>query len=424
MSFFEYSNNLLYFDGVEVEKVAQEFKTPLYLYSAGIFKERMSRFEEGRKDHPDSTQFCFAVKSCSNLSILRLFADQGWGADIVSGGELYRALLAGIDPAKIVFSGVGKTEAEIEYALDSRIMLFSCESEDELEKISQIVQARGQNEKAPVSLRINPDVDAKTHPYISTGLKENKFGISYNRILDAVKLAQSLPGIDLCGLGYHIGSQLLYSSVFTDAAAKVADILREVRQAGVQIRYVDAGGGLGIEYESSDAPLDPAAYVKLIRSELSAALEDAKLLFEPGRSLSGNSGILITKILYSKLNHNKQFFICDAAMNDLIRPALYQGYHEVYSSKLNTETVENADLVGPVCETGDFFAKGRRLPAFLPGDYAVLASAGAYGFVMASNYNARVRPAEALIDPDGSVRLIRSRESLEDLVRGEIEYLD
>jgi diaminopimelate decarboxylase len=411
---FEYRNGDLHFDGQSVTNLAAQFKTPLYVYSERLIQERYESYVRGAADR--RVQICFAVKANSNLSVLRLLGRLGAGADIVSGGELYRCQKAGIPSSKIVFSGVGKTDDEIEAALHAQIMLFSVESAEELHRLSSIAARSGRC--APVSLRMNPDVDAKTHPYISTGLKANKFGIPYTEFDAMLEHAQTLPGIELSGFGYHIGSQLTDVSGFEEAAYRAKELARHFITKVGRLPFLDAGGGLGIRYKG-ETPPEPEEYVRRILSILDFA--ETTILFEPGRSIVGSAGVLLTTILFRKENGEKTFYICDAAMNDLIRPALYSAYHEVLPAKekLMNDPLRRGDLVGPVCETGDFLARDRDLPHFEQSDIAVLATTGAYGFVMASNYNSRPRPAEVMI-AGGKPVLIRRRETLDDLIAAEL----
>ncbi|MCB1169913.1 MAG: diaminopimelate decarboxylase [Leptospiraceae bacterium] len=422
-----YSNDRLFIEDVSVADLVQSYGTPLYAYSASYFESRLDLYNRGREGREDKIQFCYGMKASSNLELLRLVAAHNWGADIVSGGELYRCQKAGIDPGKIVFSGVGKTEREIAYALESGIHLFSVESPSELRTISRIASEMGRI--APVGIRVNPDVDPGTHPYISTGLKENKFGIGHSYALDIYKEAATLPGIQIKAAGFHIGSQLLDFNSYEEAARRLLALVHEIEDLGIAIEEIDVGGGLGIDYlqnhdlnEPLETP-DPAAFVQQMwqwinESDANRSGKQRKITFEPGRSVAGNAGFLITTVLYRKSNEDRQFFICDAAMNDLLRPSLYQAYHRVIPENA-TRAGAFGDLVGPVCESGDFLAKGRELPDFEEGDLAVLASAGAYGFIMGSNYNSRPRSAEVLVRGD-SHRLIRKRETYEQLIENEL----
>ncbi|MCE9598915.1 MAG: diaminopimelate decarboxylase [Spirochaetia bacterium] len=427
MESFAYKNGNLEWQGASIRQLAAEFGTPLYVYSEAAILDRIARLRSAFDSRKAGVYY--SVKANSNLSVLRIISGSGCGADIVSGGELFRCLKAGLTPDKIVFSGVGKSADEIRYAITTGILFLSVESRAELEAISKIAQELGKT--ARISVRVNPDVDPKTHPYISTGLKENKFGISHKEVVSIYKLAASLPGIEPTGLGFHIGSQITELSAFKEAGQIAVKLVNEVRAAGVQLHHLDVGGGLGIRYAEEQAPA-PEEYVKQIID--SVGLPELELMFDPGRSIVGNAGILIARMLYlkgaehadksvekandSRTESGKTFFICDAGMNDLIRPSLYEAYHHVLSDP-ERPLSGFGDLVGPVCESGDFFAKDRSLPAFQAGDLVVLASAGAYGFTMASNYNSRPRPAEVLIRSNGQAEVIRKREIFEDLIRGE-----
>ncbi len=406
----EYRNDLLFFSGISIQELAERFGTPLYVYSESSICRSIDLYRKGagKRLH----RICFAVKALSNISILRLMARESCGADIVSGGELFRAMKAGIEPSQIVFSGVGKSAGEIREALEADILLFSVESEEELGLISRIASER--NKIARISLRMNPDVDANTHPYISTGLRENKFGIDRGSLLNIYKKILSMPGLDAAGIGFHIGSQLTGLSPFQDAASILSQTARLAREMGINLRYIDVGGGLGISYNGDPVP-GPDEYARQVCKSLD--FPDIEIIFEPGRSLVGNAGILISRVLFVKDTPEKKFYICDAAMNDLIRPSLYQAYHGIWPEKKSQNTVR-ADLVGPVCETGDFLAQDRMMGSFSSGDLLAVASAGAYGSVMSSNYNSRPRAAEVMVGSERAV-LIRKREDYNDLIRGE-----
>ncbi|MDH5656910.1 MAG: diaminopimelate decarboxylase [Spirochaetia bacterium] len=407
-----YSNGILQFDEINVKEISEKFGTPLYVYSADAVRSAINSYKKGAGNA--KFLLCFAMKSNSNSRILSLVQKEGLGADIVSGGELYRALKAGITPDKIVFSGVGKTDHEIKEALEAGIFLFSVESEDELNNLSSI--ASQLKKTAKISIRVNPDVDASTHPYISTGLRENKFGVMHDQAIELYKKTRQMNSIEPVGIGFHIGSQLSSLDAFAEAGSVIRKLALELRNLNFPIQFIDAGGGLGISYDGSVIPSIEDYVQKLISS---ISLPDITIIFEPGRSLIGNAGILITKILYTKENSEKKFFICDAGMNDLMRPSLYQAHHEILAVDSSLGHEETADLVGPVCESGDFLAKNRKLPAFRRGDLAVVASAGAYAFSMSSTYNSRPRPAEVLIE-NGTAQLIRKRETYEDLIQGEM----
>ena len=409
---FQYQNHELYCEGVSLECIAQEVGTPCYIYSYQTLVRHFRAFDQAFNAVPHIV--AYAMKANSNLAILRLMASEGSGADIVSGGELYRALTAGIPPSKIVFAGVGKSREEIEYALKSDILMFNVESSAELHLINDV--AGGMGLRARVALRINPDIDPKTHPYISTGMKKSKFGIGTDRAPGEFKAALALDHLEVVGVHKHIGSQLTELTPFLDALKKILALIETVKSQGVDIRYINIGGGLGITY-SDEKPPHPAELAEAI----SPLLRDLKcqLIMEPGRAIVGNAGILLTRVLYNKEGESKRFVIVDAAMNDLLRPSLYDAHHEILPvrqvSGLPSQVV---DVVGPVCESGDFLAKDRLMSATQSGDLLAVMSAGAYGFTMASNYNSRPRIPEVLIK-DRESYIIRSRESYEDLVRGE-----
>lgn len=409
---FEYRHGELYCESVAIERIAKEVGTPCYVYSHATLSRHYRAFDGAFQSVPHIV--AFAMKANSNLAILRLMAKEGSGADIVSGGELYRALKAGIPPSKIVFAGVGKSRDELRYALETDILMFNVESSPELRALDEVAAEAGR--KARVALRVNPDIDPKTHPYISTGLKKSKFGFSADRVLDEYKLASSLPHIDVVGVHAHIGSQLTEVAPFVDALKKVLDLVETIKAHGASIRYVNIGGGLGITYSDEVPPL-PQEFA----TALSPLIRDLKcvLIMEPGRVIVGNAGILVTRVLYRKEGDAKRFVIVDAAMNDLIRPSLYGAYHEIKPVReLPGAGQVTVDVVGPVCESGDFLAKDRTMPEVRPGDLLAVMSAGAYGFTMASNYNSRPRVPEVLVN-DGELHVVRAREQYTDLVRGE-----
>jgi diaminopimelate decarboxylase len=384
------------------------------VYSHARLIRQFRAFDTAFKDVPHIT--AYAIKANSNIAVLRLLAEEGAGGDIVSGGELYRALQAGLTPNRIVFAGVGKTDDEIRYALRSNILMFNVESSAELVAIDRV--AGELHTKARVALRINPDIDPKTHPYISTGLKKSKFGISAEQALDEFKLATTLKNIEIVGVHKHIGSQLMTVSPYVEALRKILGLVEQLKGIGVEIRYLNVGGGLGITYQD-EVPPQPEDLARAI----SPLLKDLKcvLIFEPGRSIVGNAGVLLTKVLYQKANPDKTFLIVDAAMNDLIRPSLYGAYHEIKPVRENRGKAKKQvliDVVGPVCESGDFLAKDRMMALGDPGDLLAVMSAGAYGFSMSSNYNSRPRVPEVLIR-DEEIHVIRAREDYADLVRGE-----
>lgn len=411
MNHFEYRGNELYCEDVPVKQIAAEVGTPFYLYSASTIERHYRVFTEAFSNVPH--MICFSVKANSNLAVLNLLAEMGAGADIVSGGELFRALRAGIPAERIVFSGVGKKIDEIRSALDAGILMFNVESGDELIAINAVAGEMGK--KASVALRVNPDVDPKTHPYISTGMKKNKFGIPITKALSIYREADALEWIDVQGVDCHIGSQLTTSEPFGEAASKLMNLVRELEAEGIPIKYFDVGGGLGIVYDTESPPL-PANYAQAIID----ALETDKrvLILEPGRVIVGNAGILVTKTLYNKKGTTKNFIIVDAGMNDLIRPSLYDAYQEVVPVVQNGREEEVADVVGPICESSDFLARDHRLPVMAPGELLAVLSAGAYGFPMSSQYNSRPRAAEVMVKGD-RYQVVRDRETYEDLVRGE-----
>jgi len=416
MNHFEYKNGELFAEEVPIRRIAREVGTPAYIYSLATLRRHYRVFDQAFAKV--SHLVCFSVKSNSNLAVLKTFAKEGSGFDIVSGGELFRALKAGGDPRKIVFSGVGKKKEEIEHALKAGILMFNVESEQELSVIDQV--SRGLGKRAPISLRVNPDVDPKTHPYISTGMKKSKFGIEIKRSAELYKKALSLKNLEVIGVDCHIGSQLTSVGPFVDALSRVREYLDRVlvgylRKEGANIRYLDLGGGLGIQYKD-EAPPHPEEYAAALIKGLEGI--DVTLILEPGRVIVGNAGILVTEVLYLKETDEKKFVVVDGGMNDLIRPALYGSYQAIRPVVDKKSETIVADVVGPICESGDFFAKDREVPRPEPGDLLAVMSAGAYGFTMASNYNSHPRPPEVLVDGD-KFYVVRRRESLEDLINGE-----
>jgi diaminopimelate decarboxylase len=406
----------MFAEGVRLKRIAKEVGTPAYVYSLATLKRHFRVFDQAFVAVPHIV--CFSVKANSNIALLRAFAREGGGFDIVSGGELFRALKAGGDPKKIVFSGVGKKKPEIEYALKSGILMFNVESEDEMVALNEI--AAGVGKKAPISLRINPDIDPQTHPYISTGMKKAKFGVDIKRSLESYKKAVSLPNLEVVGVDCHIGSQLTSVAPFVDALGRVREYLDRVlvgslKKEGAQIRYLDLGGGLGISYRD-EMPPHPEEYAKAIIQGLEGL--NVTLILEPGRVIVGNAGILVTEVQYIKETDDKNFVIVDGGMNDLIRPALYGSYQEIQPVLQRSAEKIVADVVGPICESGDFFAKDREIERPQRGDLLAVMSAGAYGFTMASNYNSHPKPPEVLVDGD-EYHVIRARETMEDLIRGE-----
>ncbi|MEK6776994.1 MAG: diaminopimelate decarboxylase [bacterium] len=411
MHHFHYKGDELYCEEVPVNRVAEEVGTPFYLYSTATLERHYRAFEDALQntDH----LVCYSVKANSNLAVLALFARLGSGFDIVSGGELFRALQVKSDPGKMVFSGVGKTQDEIRSALDAGILMFNVESLQELREINRIAGEMGKT--ARISLRVNPDVDPRTHPYISTGLKESKFGIPIAEALNAYRLARTLSHLEPVGVDCHIGSQLTELSPFEDALHRLRELIDSLREDGFTIRYLDLGGGLGINYDEEEPP-HPTEYGKMLIEKTRGL--DCTLIFEPGRVITGNAGILVTRILYTKENLGKNFTIVDAGMNDMIRPSLYGAYHKILPVQRSISEKAASDVVGPICESGDFMARDRKIQPSGRGDLLAVMSAGAYGFVMSSNYNSRLRVPEILVSED-RFYVVRSRETLQDLVHGE-----
>ena len=413
MHSFEYQHGELYCEQVPVSRIAKELGTPCYIYSHETLIRHFHAYDNAFKDIPHV--IAFAMKANSNLAILRLMAREGSGVDIVSGGELFRAMKAGVPASKIVFAGVGKSPDEIRDALKANILMFNVESAAEIRAINDVAASVGM--KARIALRINPDVDPKTHPYISTGMKKSKFGIAADRALEEYKTASAMTHIDVVGVHAHIGSQLTDVTPFVDSLKKVVALIDTLKTHGINIRYLNIGGGLGITYSDEKPPLpqDLAHAISPLVKGLGLTL-----VMEPGRVIVGNAGILVTKALYEKAGETKHFVIVDAAMNDLIRPSLYGAYHEIrpVNEAAAHRPKHMVDIVGPVCESGDFLAKERSLPNIQPDDLLAVMSAGAYGFVMASNYNSRPRVPEVLVK-GGEFHIIRERETYDDLVNGE-----
>ncbi len=413
MDWFNYKDQELYAEDVRLQDMAEQYGTPLYVYSKATLERHISTIDGAFMGIDHLT--CYSVKANPTAALLTIIAQHGLGADIVSGGELYIALRAGIPSDKIVYSGVGKTESEIRYALESNILMFNVESESELHTINCIAGEMGT--VAPVAFRINPDVDPKTHPYISTGLKKNKFGIPHEEALRIYREAAELPNIKVIGIDAHIGSQLIDVSPFSDAVKRLIGLIESIRETGVDLQIIDIGGGLGIKYYD-ETPPDPTEWAQAITPFIKQ--NGLKLILEPGRSMVGNAGILLTKVLYVKKNGDKTFVIVDAGMNDIARPSLYGSYHGVVPVREHKAEKVMLDIVGPICESGDFIAKDRQMPIPAEGDFLAVLSAGAYGMSMASNYNARPRAASLLVDKN-TVRLVNRRETYEDLVAREIE---
>ena len=408
MDFFQYKNNQLMAENLPVKQLAEQFGTPLYVYSRATLERHWHAFNNAFGEHPHLV--CFAVKSNPNIAILNIMAKLGSGFDIVSQGELERVLAAGGDAGKVVFSGVAKSSQEIARALEVNIRCFNVESEAELLRINQIAGEMGKI--APISLRVNPDVDAHTHPYISTGLKENKFGVSVEQAREVYKLAATLPNIKIVGMDCHIGSQLTELQPFLDAVDRLIVLMEQLKQDGIHLKHLDLGGGLGVTY-TDEAPPHPTEYAKALWEKLSA-FNELEIIVEPGRAITANAGILVTKVEYLKSNESRNFAIVDAGMNDMIRPALYQAYMNILEIDRTLAREEKIyDVVGPICETSDFLGKQRKL-AIAEGDYLAQRSAGAYGASMSSNYNSRPRTAEVMVDSDKAY-LIRRREALNEL---------
>ena len=413
MSDFLYRRGRLYCEGVAVEQIAASVGTPVYVYSRAVMERNFRRYDRAFRGCPHT--ICYSVKANSSLALLSVLAGLGAGFDIVSGGELHRALAAGGDPGRLVFSGVGKTAAEMEAALRAGILLFNAESSGELSLLARLARKAGR--KAPAALRVNPDVSAGAHPYISTGLRQHKFGIDISRAEALYLKAARARWLQMAGVSCHIGSQILALEPFLEALEKLLDLAERLRRHGLAIRYLDLGGGLGVSHHSGEAGPDIGEYGRRLRRILdSASGERYHLLLEPGRSIVGEAGILLARVLYTKRGATKRFIIVDAAMNDLLRPALYGSYHEVRPvANLRRRQVE-ADVVGPICESGDFLAQDRRLPEVRPGELLAVFTTGAYGAALGSNYNSRLRPPEVLVEGD-RFRIIRERESYDDLVR-------
>lgn len=406
-----YSNNGKYFiENIAVDEIEKKFDTPAYVYSKKSILDSYRSFEEAFKT--SNHLICFAVKANPNLAILNLLANHGAGFDIVSGGELQRVIAAKGDPKKVVFSGIGKSSKEIELAIHHQILAFNIESEPELYRIQAIAQKMGKI--ANISVRVNPNVDAKTHPYISTGLKDNKFGVDEQKAIELYKIANNMDSIAIRGIDCHIGSQITELSPFIDSIAKLVGIIDKLKVLGIHIAHLDIGGGIGINYENEKPP-NFKAYAEAILPLLEK--QNLKIIFEPGRAILGKAGVLLTKVEYVKKGSTKNFAIIDAAMNDLMRPSLYNAYHDIINTSQSSESSAQFDVVGPVCETGDFIGKDRML-SLEEGNVLAVVDVGAYGMSMSSNYNSRVRPVELLVDEDKIIE-IRKRENFNDLVRGE-----
>jgi diaminopimelate decarboxylase len=409
---FHYVDTTLYCEDIPLADIAKAVGTPAYVYSSRVILDNYRAYDEAFGALPHTV--CFAVKANSSLGILSLLASAGSGFDIVSAGELYRVLQAGGDPKKVVFSGAGKTAAEVEYALSSGLHSFNCESEAELALIDALASRMGI--KAAFAVRVNPDVNAATHPYIATGLRDHKFGVDIAEVEGVYERAKSLKNLTAAGVSCHIGSQLLDTDPVMEAVDKMLALVERLRAAGHTMRHIDLGGGLGVAYKPADATPGIRAFVGELRRKVEG--RDLTVMVEPGRSIVGAAGTLVTRVLYRKRTPKKEFVVVDAAMNDLIRPALYQSHHEIVPLRKSDRLPIVADIVGPVCETGDFLARDRQVADAAPGDLLAVCTAGAYGFVLSSNYNSRPRPPEVLVT-GAKWRTIRSRETLEDLIRGE-----
>ncbi|ANZ11491.1 diaminopimelate decarboxylase [Vibrio parahaemolyticus] len=408
MDYFNYQDDgQLWAEDVPLQALAEQYGTPLYVYSRATLERHWKAFDSAVGQHPHLV--CYAVKANSNLGVLNALARLGSGFDIVSGGELERVIAAGGDAKKVVFSGVGKTPAEMKRALELGIKCFNVESEPELERLNKVAGELGVI--APISLRINPDVDAKTHPYISTGLRDNKFGIAFDRAPEVYQFAKSLPNLNVQGIDCHIGSQLTSIDPFIDATDRLLALIDDLKAQGINIRHLDVGGGLGVVYRD-ELPPQPSDYAKALLGRLENH-QDLELIFEPGRAIAANAGILLTRVEFLKHTEHKNFAIIDAAMNDLMRPALYQAWQDIVPVSPRNGEPQTYDLVGPICETGDFLGKDRAL-VLQEGDLLAVRSAGAYGFVMSSNYNTRTRAAEVMVDGNQS-HLVRQREELTSL---------
>jgi diaminopimelate decarboxylase len=408
----QYRDQTLYLEDLPLADVARREGTPSYVYSQAAILDRFQAYEKAFGGVPHKV--CYAVKANSNLAILKLLAEAGAGFDIVSGGELFRVLKAGADPATVIFSGVGKTSQEIDYALEHQIKSFNSESEPELALIDSLAARRGV--QAHVALRVNPDVNAATHPYISTGLREHKFGVDIAQAEAVYDRARGLGNLLLEGVSCHIGSQITDIAPMLEVFDKMIALVERLRARGLPIRSLDLGGGLGVAYQPGDKAPSICEFIQAMVQR--TAGHNLEILIEPGRSIVAEAGVLLTRVLYRKSNGTREFIIVDAAMNDLIRPALYQSHHEIVPLRQNQGPTIVADVVGPVCESGDFLARRREMPNVMPGDLLAVCTAGAYGFVAASNYNARPRPPEILVEGD-RYRVIRKREKYDDLIRGE-----
>jgi len=414
LHYFAYRDGELYCEDVPVGRIAEEVGTPLYLYSRRTLVEHYRRLDQAFSHLPHI--ICYSVKANSNRAVLQTLRREGAGADIVSGGELYRSLLAGIPPERVVFAGIGKTAEEMRFALEKGILMFNVESGQELEVLSRTAVEMGAT--ARIALRVNPDVDPRTHPYIATGLKEAKFGLGIEDALREYQRAAEMPGVEVCGVHQHIGSQITEVEPFRESLEKLGELLAQLKKRGIGIRYLNMGGGFGIPYQGEDVPV-PDDYARALTPLLRET--GCTVILETGRMIVGNAGILVTKVLYRKQSEKKLFLVVDAAMNDLIRPSLYGSHHQIVPVRREQREEEVVDVVGPVCETGDFLARERALPRMEQGELLAVMSAGAYGFTMSSNYNSRRRPPEVMVEGE-RFAVVREREEWPDLVRGESPF--
>jgi len=405
----EYKNNKLIFDNVDLNEICKNLQTPFYIYSENLIKKNINEYTSNSNEN---TLFCYSVKANSNLTILKIIASEGMGFDVVSKGELYRAIKAGADPKKIVYSGVGKSQDEIKYALANNILCFNIESQSELNAVNH--QAALMNCIAQISIRVNPDVSVKTHPYISTGMKENKFGISYNDALSVYRKASKLSNTKIIGIDFHIGSQITSIKPYIDSIKSIKKLIAGLHKENINISHIDVGGGLGINYDN-ESVVNKSEYTKTLTDSLSDI--DAKVIFEPGRSIIGDCGLLVTKIEYIKETKTKNFMIVDASMSELIRPPLYDAYHKITPIIKSEKPFKIYDVVGPVCESSDFLGKDRSLNS-IESELLAVEDVGAYGFVLSSNYNTRPKPAEYIIS-DGEIKEIRSRDTLDQIISNE-----
>jgi len=413
--YFHYKGDSFYCEDVNLANIAEKYGTPFYVYSKTAIEEKINEYKEAFKDYP--TLICYATKANPNLSILKIIEKNDLGADIVSGGELFKARKAGISPNKIVYAGVGKTDFELSYAVREQILSFNVESLQELEVLNEI--AKSQKKKAKISIRVNPNVNPKTHPYISTGLKASKFGIDIDEAIDAYRLATKLDNIEIVGIHCHIGSQIMEISPYVESVEKVADLIFKLKKEGIELQHFDIGGGLGIRYKPEDNPPKPKELADAILPIVSYT--GLKLILEPGRSLIGEAGALIAQVIFTKNKKDKHFIIVDSGMNDLLRPAMYNAYHHIFGFPKKEEKIV-ADIVGPICETGDFLALNRKIDNLKRGDFIAVMSAGAYGASMSSNYNVRPRAAEILVEGN-KFEIIRDREDYNYLIQPEEKYI-